>query len=248
MLLVIIDRHADRVEGREAVTVAEEDKFHLSDIYKFERPYWLIITSCVLLYSVLFPFLSNVCNLMLQQKYGYSETEAGTANFLPYLISAILAAPLGYMIDKIGKRALVVMFSSLLITLSMIICMLQPGSPDPENVRDESVLLPLILLGVGYSIYACALWGSIPYTVPDKMFGSAFGICTSIQQVGLTLTPIILAYTETLGKTKAVFNSASLIFLTVLGTIGIVFNVMLYLDDINNRGGQLDKVDAKEKQ
>ena len=71
------------------------------------------------------------------------------------------------------------MFSSLIITISMVICMIQKGSPDPATVKDTSVLLPLILLGVGYSIYACALWGSIPYTVADHLFGSAFGLCTS---------------------------------------------------------------------
>jgi len=98
-------------------------------------------------------------------------------------------------------------------------------------------LLPLILLGVGYSIYACALWGSIPYTVPDNMFGSAFGICTSIQQVGLTITPIMLAWTSTWGTEKTVYNNWSLGFLTLCGTLGICVNVFLYYDDIKNRDG-----------
>jgi len=84
----------------------------------------LIVLSCVLLYCVLFPFLSNICNLMLQEKYGYTENQAASANFLPYLISAFLSAPLGFMIDKVGKRALVIMFSSLMMTVSMIICMI----------------------------------------------------------------------------------------------------------------------------
>lgn len=114
VLLAVIDKWADKVEGKEAVHLSEEEKFHFSDIKHFERPYWLIVLSCVLLYCVLFPFLSNVCNLMLIEKYGYSEQEAGSANFLPYLISAFLSAPLGFAIDKVGRRALVGMFSHLL--------------------------------------------------------------------------------------------------------------------------------------
>lgn len=68
-----------------------------------------------------------------------------------------------------------------MMTASMVVCMLQKGSGDPTTTKDDSVLIPLVLLGIGYSIYACALWGSIPYTVPDHLFGSAFGICTSVQ-------------------------------------------------------------------
>ena len=32
-----------------------------------------------------------------------------------------------------------------------------------------------------------------------------------------------------------------------MGTLGIGVNIWLYYDDIKNRGGQLDKVDAKRK-
>jgi hypothetical protein len=43
-----------------------------------------------------------------------------------------------------------------------------------------SELGPLILIGIGYSIYAAALWGSIPYVVEAKTVGTAFGFCTAI--------------------------------------------------------------------
>lgn len=39
---------------------------------------------------------------------------------------------------------------------------------------------PMVLVGIGYSIYAAALWGSIPYVVEAKTVGTAFGICTAI--------------------------------------------------------------------
>ena len=85
------------------------------------------------------------------------------------------------------------------MTLSMIVTMLQKGSPDPaNNVVDKSVLLPLTLLGIGYSIYACALWGSIPYTVPENKLGSAFGLCTAVQNTGLTITPLIMGFLDSI--------------------------------------------------
>lgn len=39
---------------------------------------------------------------------------------------------------------------------------------------------PLILIGIAYSIYAAALWTSIPYVVEAKTIGTAFGFCTAI--------------------------------------------------------------------
>jgi len=50
----------------------------------------------------------------------------------------------------------------------------------------------LILLGIAYSIYAGALWSSIPYVVPAPQLGTAFGLCTSVQNIGLTFVPYLI--------------------------------------------------------
>lgn len=65
LLLAAIDKYADKVEGKLAIVLTEEEKFHWADLRKFERPYWLLVASCVVIYCVLFPYLSLVCNQML---------------------------------------------------------------------------------------------------------------------------------------------------------------------------------------
>ena len=50
--------------------------------------------------------------------------------------------------------------------------------PDCDECYYE--LGPLILIGFGYSIYAAALWGSIPYVVEARTVGTAFGFVTAI--------------------------------------------------------------------
>lgn len=55
------------------------------------------------------------------------------------------------------------------------------------------VMLPLCLLGIGYSIYASALWGSIPYVVKPSSLGTAFGLCTAVQNTGLVVAPYLIA-------------------------------------------------------
>lgn len=41
-------------------------------------------------------------------------------------------------------------------------------------------MYPLVLVGIGYSIYAAAIWGSVPYVVDPSSVGTAFGIATAI--------------------------------------------------------------------
>ena len=62
----------------------------------------------------------------------------------------------------------------------------------PECYQCYNELYPLILTGVGYSIYAAAIWGSIPYVVDENSVGTAFGLATAIQNIGLTISPTIV--------------------------------------------------------
>jgi len=55
------------------------------------------------------------------------------------------------------------------------------------------ILIPLTILGVGYSIFAATCWGCIPFTMPSKLLGTAFGLSTCLQNVGLTVAPEIAA-------------------------------------------------------
>ena len=54
----------------------------------------------------------------------------------------------------------------------------------PECNGCYTQISPMILLGIGYSIYAAALWACIPYVVEPRTIGSAFGICTALQNIG----------------------------------------------------------------
>jgi hypothetical protein len=80
----------------------------------------------------------------------------------------------------------IVIFSSVLLMAAHLITMQLPPC---NNCYTE--ILPLILTGFGYSIYAAALWGSIPYVVDAKTVGTAFGFCTAVQNAGLAIAPTI---------------------------------------------------------
>ena len=118
--------------------------------------------------------------------------------------------------------------------------------PVPEGIIDPNymMIIPLSLLGVGYSVYAAALWGCIPYTVPARLIGTAYGICTAIQNIGLTVSPLIGAACLNTEKQQGYFWL--MMYFSILACIGIVFNVWLYIDDKANRNGILNAIDDGE--
>ena len=105
---------------------------------------------------------------------------------------------------------------------------------------------PLLLSGVGYAIYATVIWGSIPYTVPPSAVGTAFGMCTAIQNIGQGIAPLIYGpiHDHTQDKMFGWFWVDS--FFVSMNLIGIVLHIALYIIDIKYHDGILNRVDKDD--
>ena len=75
----------------------------------------------------IFPYLQIVSDLC-QQKYGLDSKEGGAMFGIPYLISAIASPFLGFVIDKLGRRALFISLSSLLLIASFVVSLSLPDT------------------------------------------------------------------------------------------------------------------------
>merc|ERR1712110_510967 len=51
--------------------------------------------------------------------------------------------------------------------------------------------LPVIVMGIGYALLACAMWPMVSFLVPESKLGSAYGIMGAIQNLGLAVTGTI---------------------------------------------------------
>ena len=141
-------------------TVSDDDKFQFKDIFSFKISFWLLTVSCVVTYASVFPYI-QVCSDMLQTKYSMDKDKANALFGIPYLISACASPFLGFLIDKVGRRVQFIILSSAVLIVAFAISMqLEPC--DDGCTRE---LVPLCMVGVAYSIYAAAIWGSIPYVV-----------------------------------------------------------------------------------
>lgn len=163
---------------------------------------------------------------------------AGALYGIPYYMSAILSPILGITIDKVGMRSVMILSSSVLCMIACLWVAFSPTYSEPSYM----CLPPMIILGLGYSIYGAALWSCIPYTVPARTLGSAYGLTTAIQNVGMFLGPQIIAQIQGAMPDEDNYKY-SLIFLASCAFIGFLINVWLMYDDLTNHGGILYKVD-----
>ena len=167
------EKEASDAEGV-TVGVSDDDKFQCSDLLKLSCPFWMLATSCCLTYMSVFPY-NQISSKLMHDKYQFTEIEAGRLYSVPYLMSAILTPILGFVVDRVGRRVIFMLVSSLILVAAYTISMFLP-----ECDKCYYEMGPLVLSGIGYSIYATTIWGSIPYTVPPSAVGTAFGMCTAI--------------------------------------------------------------------
>jgi MFS family permease len=123
----------------------------------------------------------------------------------------------------------------------LLITLFQKGSTEH---KDNSILIALILNGIGYSVFDVGFWVSVTYAVPKKLLGSAYGIITVFGNLSGVFAPLIVAYLQKKDTTPEGVQKFeySLLFMVGCSLVGIALSFVLYYDDIKNRGGTLDKV------
>jgi len=116
-----------------------------------------------------------------------SESDRGaisvTANSImltTYLVAGLLAPFLGAAIDRVGLRAALTLASSVLI-VAVHVCL---------AFTDVYPVVPLVILGICYSVYASALWPSVALVTEPAYHATAYGVVTAVQNFGLAVVPL----------------------------------------------------------
>lgn len=174
---------ADEPQGGSGAVDGEDEEppVKLSAAVRMPFLYWLLCAVCVFCYTAIFPFM-GVGKNFFQVKYGYSGDRA-SKYLSSYQITSAIASPLiGLAVDSVGRSTWWLILASacfVLVHLLFMVTMI-PG------------LLLMILMGVFYSFLVSGLWPSIPWAVPEKVVGVAYGLMTAIQNVGLAIFPMLV--------------------------------------------------------
>ena len=244
----IMDAHGERVL---ALPKPEgSDKIVFSDIRKFNSSYWFVVFLCLTFYSAIFPFTALATD-MFHDKWGLPLVSDSTGGFLAQIFdnflhmfstapgvtsivifaSMIFAPFAGNLVDRIGKRATLMVVGSLMMIPAHLIMGITHWNPLPS----------MIVLGAAFVLVPAAMWPSVPLVVEEKRVGTAFGLMTAIQNMGLGLFPLL---NGKLRDATGTYTATQIMFAS-LGMAGLIFAFLL-LESDRRHGGKLER--GKNKQ
>jgi hypothetical protein len=125
----------------------------------------------------------NGCTKEYCSRQNDAISRASVVMSIPYIISAVLSPPLGFLVDIYGQRAVISFIAP--IMLIIVHSMMGFSSIGP--------IAPLVGQGLAYTGFVSVLWPSIPLVVEDKLTGLGFGIVTSMQNLACAIIPLVAA-------------------------------------------------------
>ncbi|XP_005930097.1 major facilitator superfamily domain-containing protein 1 isoform X1 [Haplochromis burtoni] len=221
LVLGFLDKRAERILNKEQEGTAEVIK--ITDVKHFPAALWLIFIVCVGYYVAVFPFI-GLGQVFFIEKFSFSPAQARAVNSIVYIISAPASPVLGFMVDKTGRNVYWVLLAVAATLAAHMMLAFTFWNP----------WIAMSLLGVSYSLLACALWPMVAFVVPEHQLGTAYGFMQSIQNLGLAIISIAAG---------AILDSKGYLVLEVFFCacicVGLIAAVLLYFVDYI-KGGDLN--------
>ena len=218
---------------------------------KFSRSYWYVVGVCLTFYSAIFPFRTFAIDFFTNRilaGHGVAEVaeslrvlaqqQAGMfASLLP--LSAMVATPLlGLLSDRIGKRASLMMFAAILLMPVYILM----------GYTDVSLLLPLCMMGISFSVIPAVMWPSVAYIVDQSRLGTAYALMTMIEQLGFFVLNLLIGSAndhQHAGPGNIEGYHLGLLIFTGLAVAGFVFTALLRSRENGPHSHGLETITAK---
>ena len=236
----VMDKKLDNSIAGQGAAGESEEQFKFSDLKVIfcNQGFWLITFLCLIFYAAVFPFLKFATNLMII-KYGVTPDLAGMIpGLLPF--GTMLLTPLfGSLYDRIGKGATLMLIGSVLLTIVHILFAMPL-----LNVWWFAVIV-MILLGIAFSLVPSAMWPSVPKIIPMKQLGSAYAIIFYIQNIGLSMVPVLIGNVIAANTANGTTDyTMPMSIFALFGAIAVVISILLKVVD-KKQGYGLEKSNIK---
>lgn len=226
-----------------AATAKEpEPGFKFSDLGLLftNKGFWCITLLCLMFYAGVFPFLKFATKLMVI-KYGVEEDIAGSIpSMLPY--GTIILTPLfGFLYDRIGKGATLMVIGSVLLTIVHVVFAI------PSVTSVAVAIAMMVVLGIAFGLVPSAMWPSVPKIIPMQLLGTAYAVIFFIQNIGLSLVPILIGKVNQANTAEngVIDYTATMSIFAAFGVIAILIAVALLRED-KRKGYGLQKANIKK--
>lgn len=153
--------------------------------------------------------------------HGATE-KAGATMSIPYALSAILSAPVGKLVDRVGRRVALLQLATLLLLVVHSTLAFVSGP----------AWIPFVGQGIAYTVFNAVIWPAIGMVVEGRMTGLAYGICLSLQNIGLALFPVLVAALYN-ASNKRFLPHVEVLFVSC-ASIGILTGIILWVLDRRN--------------
>lgn len=224
ILYALIDRYGEK---KKYVSFVEEsdETFRLRQAVRLPLAFWVISLLCVTFYSAIFPFQAAATDFFTE-RYGLSNVAAARLGGTIILIAMFSTWIFGAIIDRVGKRATLLIIGS----LAMIPCHVSMA------YTNITPWIPMVVLGLSFSLVPAALWPALPIIVKEKQLGVAYGVIAMVQNVGLFGVPLLVGLIR---DSTGTYNPAMIMF-AGLGFLGFIFAIWLKIIEAKG-GGYLEK-------
>ncbi len=224
----------ERAEKKYHLGDISTDKVVFADLWKFGVSYWLIVALCVVFYSAIFPFQTFAVKFFMEA-HGTSREFGGFLSSMLTLFAMIATPLFGLWVDRIGKRALLMMFGSmLLIPVYLMMAYTQ-----------VNLYIPMAMMGVAFSLIPAVMWPSVAYIVDQSKLGTAYGLMTMIQNIGLFGLNLLVGwannYSGADASNPAGYRLGMWIF-SALGILGVIFAFLLRQRELGPHGHGLETI------
>lgn len=243
---------------------AATDKVIFSDIKAFGLSYWFICALCVTFYSGIFPFETFAYKFFMDAHHVTREAGGDLVGMLT--LFTMFGTPLfGLFVDKIGKRALLMMFGSVLlipvylmsayIHSSHYLTVYLPSTADGHFALVAHHLPPILLvtmamMGTAFSLIPAVMWPSVAYLVEQSKLGTAYGLMTMIQNIGLAGFNLLIGWANDHSHAGAAnpggYDLGMWIF-SILGFLGLLFAFLLRQRELGPHGHGLETITTASK-
>ncbi|GIK61101.1 MAG: MFS transporter [Ignavibacteriota bacterium] len=227
-------------------------------VKSFSTSFWYITALCVTFYSAMFPFQTFAIKFF-QEAHGTSREVGGNLSSILTLAAMIFTPLFGLLADKIGKRSLLMMFGSLLIIPVYLMMAYQFGKPDVMHESDFVnitisffdidaaipiyLILPMAMMGIAFSLVPAVMWPSVAIIVDQSKLGTAYGLMTMIQNIGLFSFNLLIGFANDFSgasaENPAGYNLGMWIF-SILGFLGLLFAYLLRKSETGPKGHGLE--------
>ncbi len=235
IVYVIMDRKGEHV--LDLPKTGSDEKVDFKAAKNFPAAFWYIAMLCVLFYSAIFPFTALSTDFFVD-KWGIARvaesgggffsqafnnflhmfSTAGGISSIIIFASMVLAPFAGHLVDKVGKRASLMIIGSIIMIPSYLMMGFTTIYPS----------IPMMILGAAFVLVPAAMWPSVPLIVKKEYVGTAFGLITFIQNIGLSLFPYLNGLLRDVTHTY----TASMLMFASLGLFGLIFALLLKRSDL----------------